>query len=146
MQGITIHVTDKKLKADIAEYTVLTKLLKKGFAVLKPVGDRLPYDLVIESAGRFLKVQIKSAWLRKGLYSVDSRRTKTNRRNMRKALYCEADFDFAIVYLEDLDVCYVLPVQVFCSYKSGIGFIEAAKRQRKPRSHRYREAWHLLAS
>ena len=33
---------DTKLKADISESAVTTELLRRGFKVLKPVGDRLP--------------------------------------------------------------------------------------------------------
>ncbi|MDX1440186.1 MAG: group I intron-associated PD-(D/E)XK endonuclease, partial [Rubricoccaceae bacterium] len=55
-----------------------------------------------------------------------------------------ADFDFALVYVEDYDVFYVFPVQVFTSYGSGIHLVEAERRQRKPRSADYRGAWHLI--
>ena len=53
---------DTKLKADIAESTVITELLKRGFNVLKPIGDRLPYDLAIDINGKLLRIQVKSAW------------------------------------------------------------------------------------
>ena len=135
---------DTKLKADIAESAVVTQLLKRGFHVLKPLGDRLPYDLVVEANGSFLRIQIKSAWFRKGSYIVDTRRTKTNRRRMVRSRYEKDDFDFAILYVEALDVSYIMPLKVFSSYKSEITLIERGSRQRKPRSHQYREAWDLL--
>jgi len=47
---------DTKLKADIAEYAVVTALLKRGFRVLKPIGDRLPYDLVLDVNGKLLRI------------------------------------------------------------------------------------------
>ena len=53
---------DTKLKADIAESAVLTELLSKGFKVLKPVGDRLPYDLALDIGDKLVRIQIKSAW------------------------------------------------------------------------------------
>ncbi len=137
-------VKDKKLKADIAENAVITRLLKLGFNVLKPIGDRLPYDLVIEHRNKFIKIQVKSAWFRNDVYTVDSRRTLTNRRLMARKRYSKGDFDFAILYLDDLDIFYVLPFQAFDSFKSGITIVERKTRQRKPKSHTYREAWHLL--
>lgn len=139
--GLTV---DTKLKADIAESTVVTHLLKKGFNVLKPYGDRLPYDLAIDVSGKLIRLQIKSAWGNNGVYNVDSRRTKTNRRQMVRSRYKQNDFDFAVLYIEDLDVCYVMPREVFNTYKSGIRIIERKSRQRKPRSYQYREAWSLL--
>ena len=135
---------DTKLKADIAESEVVTQLLKRGFRVLKPVGDRLPYDLAIDVNGKLVRVQIKSAWRCNGVYTVDSRRTKTNRRQMVRSRYDGNDFDFAILYIEDRDVFYVMPIEVFSSYKSGITLVESKTRQRKPRSDQYREAWDLL--
>ena len=138
---------DTKLKADIAESAVMTELLKRNFRVLKPVGDRLPYDLALEIEGRLCRIQVKSAWFdrSKGIYSVDSRRTKTNRRVMRRERYSESDFEFAVVYLEDRRVFYVMPASVFNSYSSTVSLVESEKRQRKPKSAEYRERWDLLS-
>lgn len=137
---------DTKLKGDIAEQAAILHALKQGWGVLKPVGDRLPYDLVFDVAGRFIKIQVKSAWADQpsGNYVVDNRRTKTNRRMMLRDAYQPTDFDFALVYLEDLDLFYVFPVDVFIGYGSEIHLVEAEKRQRKPRSAIYRNAWQLI--
>ncbi|HOW87504.1 MAG TPA: group I intron-associated PD-(D/E)XK endonuclease [Candidatus Omnitrophota bacterium] len=135
---------DTKLKSDIAESAVLTRLLKEGFRVLKPVGDRLPYDLALDMGKKLFKIQVKSAWGKDGIYNVDSRRTKTNRRKMLRSRYAEDDFDFAVLYIEDLGIFYVMPRNVFDSYKSGIRIVEKITRQRTPRSGKYREAWDLL--
>jgi len=138
---------DTKLTADVAESAVVTELLKRGFRVLRPVGDRLPYDLAIDHDGRLLRIQVKAAWFEraKALYTVDARRTNTNRRRMVRSLYDADDFDFAILYLADRHVFYVMPVGVFASYRSGISLVEAEKRQRRPRSAAYRERWDLLS-
>ena len=135
---------DTKLKADIAESAVITELLKRGFKVLKPIGDRLPYDLAIDRDGKLIKIQVKSAWHYKGAYKVDARITKTNRRRMVRKYYDKNDFDFAIIYISKLNVFYIMPVSVFNSYKSEISLVETTKRQRKPRSAEYRERWDLL--
>jgi hypothetical protein len=139
---------DTKLKADIAESAVTTELLKRGFRVLHPIGDRLAYDLAIDLQGKLLRIQVKSAWFSAGAkcYVVDARRTKTNRRHMLRQPYSVDDFDFAIIYLADLHVFYVMPLPVFSSYESTITFIETDKRQRKPKSAEYRERWDLLSN
>ena len=36
-----------KEKGDIAEYAVVAEALKRGFNVLIPIGDRLPFDFLI---------------------------------------------------------------------------------------------------
>ena len=106
----------------------------------------MPYDLVFDIKGKLLKIQVKSAWYdqRKENYVVDVRRTKTNRREMKRSNYEQDDFDFAILYIEDLDVFYIMPFEVFSSYGSEIHLVESEKRQRFPKSHTYREAWCLL--
>ena len=137
---------DTKLKGDLAEQAAILQALKRGWGVLKPVGDRLPYDLVFDVEGTLVKVQVKYGWFdrRTGNYVADNRRTKTNRRVMIRDVYTAMDFDFALVYLEDLDVFYVFPVDVFVGYGSGIHLVEVERRQRKPRSAEYRDAWELI--
>jgi hypothetical protein len=41
------EIMDTKMNGDIAEIEVQLKALQLGWDVLIPVGDRLPYDLVI---------------------------------------------------------------------------------------------------
>ena len=138
---------DTKLKADIAESAVVTELLKRGFRVLRPIGDRLAYDLGIDFHGRLVRIQVKSAWFNteRKCYSVDVRRTKTNRRHMLRARYNSNDFDFAIIYIADLHIFYIMPISVFSSYESSVALVETDKRQRKPRSADYRESWDLIS-
>lgn len=137
---------DTKLKGDIAEQAAILQALNRGWGVLKPVGDRLPYDLIFDVHGRLAKVQVKCAWFdqRRGNYVVDNRRTKTNRRFMVRDKYKISDFDFALIYLPDQDIFYVFPIDVFVGYASEIHMVEADRRQRKPQSAEYREAWDLI--
>jgi len=138
---------DTKLRGDIAEQAAILHALKRGWGVLKPVGDRLPYDLVFDVGVTLVKIQVKSAWFDgpSGNYVVDNRRTKTNRRVMIREAYLPEDFDFALVYIEDPDVFYVFPCEVFISYGSEIHLVEADKRQRRPKSADYRDAWALIS-
>ncbi len=137
---------DTKLKGDIAEQAAVLHALKRGWGVLKPVGDRLPYDLVFDVEGTLIKIQVKYAWFDEpsGNYVVDNRRTKTNRRLMLRDAYKQSDFDFALVYIEKLELFYIFPVDIFIAYGSEIHLVEAEKRQRKPRSAQYRDAWELI--
>ena len=134
------------MKGDIAEQAVTLFALKQGWGVLRPIGDRLPYDLVFDIDGKLVKIQVKSAWfdLKRQNYVVDTRRTKTNRRRMIREVYTSLDFDFAVAYIEEKHIFYVIPVDEFVSYGSEIHLVEAEKRQRKPRSSEFREAWTLI--
>ena len=137
---------DTKKKGDIAEQAVVLQALKQGWGVLKPIGDRLPYDLVFDIGGSLIKIQVKSAWfdVKRNNYVVDTRRTKTNRRQMLRENYKLEDFDFAVILIEDLDVFYVMPCEVFINYGSEVHLVEADKRQRKPKSAAFRNAWDLI--
>jgi hypothetical protein len=135
-----------KLRGDIAEQAAVLHGLKKGYGVLRPVGDRLPYDLVFDIDGTLLKIQVKLAWYSESVrgYCVVTRRTKTNRRITIVSRYSEHDFDFALAYIQQSDLFYVFPVDAFLQYRSQICMIEDAKRQRRPGSAIYRDAWHLM--
>jgi len=137
---------DTKLKGDVAEQAAILHSLKRGWGVLKPIGDRLRYDLVFDVQGVFVKVQVKQAWFypARGNYVVDNRRTQTNRRVIVRKHYQDTDFDFALVYLADRDLFYVFPVSVFIGFGSEIHLVETDKRQRKPQSAAYRDAWELI--
>ncbi len=138
---------DTKRKGDVAEQAVILKALQQNWNVLKPIGDRLPYDLVFEINKVFVRVQVKSAWFSDSddAFLVDNRRTQTNRRIMKRSKYESDDFDFAIVFIEDLFVFYILPIDVFTSYASSICFVESDKRQRQPRTASFRESWNLIS-
>lgn len=136
---------DTKLKGDIAEQSVILKCLKLGYDVLTPIGDRLPYDLVIVNNSKFIK-QVKSAWYDENSknYIVDSRKGRTNRKFCRHEKYCNDDFDFAILFIQDLELFYVMPSDIFNQYGASISLVVSDKRQRKPKSDTYKEAWYLI--
>ena len=137
---------DTKLKGDVAEQAAILQALNRGWGVLTPIGDRLPYDLIFDVNRTLIRIQVKCAWFDQSRrnYVVDNRRTKTNRRYMRRSRYSASDFDFALVYLPVLNVFYVFPVDVFVGYASEIHMVEADKRQRKLQSAAFREAWNLI--
>src|SRR3989338_6090102 len=132
-----------KLKGDIAEQATIMRLLQFGWGVSKQVGDRLPYDLIADVSGTLVRLQVKCAWFntKDQCFVVDVRRTKTNRRIMLREPYTNQDFDFAVVYAPDINVFYVFPVEAFIAYGSTLTLVESDKRQRKPKSSVYREAF-----
>ena len=135
-----------KLRGDVAEQAAILQALKRGWGILKPIGDRLSYDLVFDVKRILVRIQVKCAWFDepRGNYVVDNRRTKTNRKVMVREAYSPSDFEFALAYLPDRDLFYIFPVDVFISYASEVHLVEADKRQRKPRSAEYRDAWDLI--
>ena len=64
---------------------------------------------------------------------------------MLRQRYSNKDFDFALLYIEDLDLFFVMPVDVFNSYKSEITLIVGKETQRDLKSSKYLENWDLLS-
>ncbi|MBD2364062.1 endonuclease [Anabaena minutissima FACHB-250] len=131
---------DTKLRGDIYQFKIQNLALERSegskFKIKSPDFTRVSY---FGSIGNFGKLVLKRGW---GV--LDNRRTKANRRLMLRAEYQPSDFDFALAYIEPLDIFYVFPVDVFIGYGSEIHLVETEKRQRQPRSAKYREAWELI--
>lgn len=134
-----------KLNGDIAEQIVILEALKRGFGVSVPIGNRLRYDLILDKNGNLYRIQVKKAY-KSGYktYIVNTKRTCTNRKEIKIWHYKETDFDFAIAVIVEENVCYIMPSKFFTSYKAAISLVETEKRQREPLSKPYREAWNLL--
>lgn len=96
-----------KAKGDIAEAMIAARLLQKGFAVLKPFGDNLRYDLVIDDGIKLSKVQCKSA--RSARYVDGSIRFDTCS-GRDKQVY-SGQIDLFGVYCQELDEVFVVPIE-----------------------------------
>ena len=103
-----------KVRGDVAEAFVTARLLELGKTVLKPVGDNARYDLAVEEAGRFSRVQVKTAY--RDTQAAGCRRFPTcsslhhvgrGKRNYRG----EADF-FAVYFPENRRIYWVPVDQV----------------------------------
>lgn len=131
---------------DIAEQAATLLALERGWAVLRPIGDRLAYDIAVDINGCIRKIQVKSSWYnqKSGTHQVDSRRMKTNRREMVIDRYDSSDFDFAAIYVESSRMFYVIPVDVFTSYKSGITINPDDRKRIASGSDPYKDAWGLI--
>jgi prevent-host-death family protein len=97
---------DPNTKGNVAELKILAEIASLGIPVLRPATEHERYDLVIELAGRFLRVQCKSAPLYRDVIVV---RTESNRRGpngfVRKP-YTAEEIDAIAAYCPDLDNCY----------------------------------------
>ena len=89
-----------------SEGAVLAALLKLGRTVLVPYGRTCSYDLVIEDAGRFVRIQVKTGWLRDGALAFNA--CSQPRGQLRRTYKGLADL-FA-VYSPELDAVYLVPV------------------------------------
>ena len=124
-----------KLQGEWAELLFMTRAAEHGLRVIKPWGDSSRYDLIVESGGRFLRVQVKSTKCRRDRHYVCwiQRRKKT--------LYTAKEIDFFAIYVIPADTWYILPIDIVKRSKCVIGL---SPHNSLSRNAIYKEAWHLL--
>ncbi len=124
-----------KLRGELAELRFMTRAAEHGLRVIKPWGDSSRYDFVVETGGRFLRVQVKSTSIRPEKYYV----CPLNRG--RQKPYTREDIDFLAVYIVPIDTWYIIPIQVVCKVRNGISL---SPHNSLSKHAVYKEAWHLL--
>lgn len=97
-----------KTKGDIGELRVIAFLLEKGYNVLKPVGDNLPYDIVIERDGIFKRGQCKYRREINGCFEIQN--GNHNQLKRQTVTYTEKVVDFYAIYCPNTNMVYYLRV------------------------------------
>lgn len=85
---------------DISEQKFILRCLELDIPVLKPVGNNLPYDAVIELDGSFKKVQVKTGYAGRAPSTVQFN-TRSTSKNYTEVVSRGYDNDvdyFAVVY------------------------------------------------
>ena len=99
------------LKGNIAEAAIAFRALRAGIEVLRPQGEHVRYDLAFDIGGRIYRVQCKSG-TRKGeavvVRLVSSRRCADG---YHRTFYSRTDVDLIAAYCDELDSCYLLPIE-----------------------------------
>ena len=132
------HRNGKK-RGELAELAFIHKAASLGLTVAKPYGDSEPYDFIVYSGPKFLKIQVKStSKLVHGGYPLNSRR----RRKGQRLPYTANEIDFLIAYVTPENAWFVIPIQALLSHPSIRLYPSGSNRQ--GHFDQYREAWHLL--
>lgn len=92
------------------EGIILAALLRSGRNVLLPFGGGLRYDLVIESEGKFQRVQCKTAVMRGGCVIFNSCSQGGAKGGTPRKNYL-GDADLFGVYCPTNDMTYLIPVE-----------------------------------
>jgi len=131
-----------KRKGEMAELIFVIKAVSMGFSVSKPFGDSDPYDLVAESHGRLMRIQVKSVFTtNRWGYSVTVARNRLHRRGEQ---YTAQEIDFLAAYVVVHDARYILPVAEIAGVDHIRLYPSGTKRRDGGRYEKYREAWDLL--
>lgn len=128
-------------KGEISEQAVGLKALQLGFCVSVPLGHEQPYDMVFDNHTQLLKIQVKTAgyYKKENSYNCNTVRSRTGG---FKNPYADTDFDFAIAYLSEVNIFYVVPILEFNRSAGRLRFYPSPKR--KSAMQPFKEAWHLI--
>jgi len=125
----------------VSEHNVIAQCFARGYGVLQPIGNYLPYDLILDVNSTLIKVQIKTLWKdnrgSSGSYICKSCKAGGYRSQKKYVLqYKLSDFDFGICYNRDTGDMSIVPTVVFIK----VGTFTASR----PENAIYLNAWHLL--
>ena len=95
-------------KGNFSESKVLAAYLEAGFIVSLPFGGGAPYDLIVDTGKRILKVQVKTGRLRNGCILFPTQRFSGHTGKGRG--YSAGEIDVFAVYCPDDEQIYVLPL------------------------------------
>ena len=128
-----------KRRGEWAELQFMAKAAKLGLGISKPWGDLSRYDMVVETGGNFVSVQVKSTICRsREGYICRVQPSDTSEP------YQPGEFDFLAIYVITKDVWYIIPARVVVLRK--ISRIRLCPSNPTGKYEPYKEAWDLLSS
>jgi prevent-host-death family protein len=99
----------------IAETAIAAEATKAGFEVFRPIVEGGRYDLAFETGAGLLRVQCKSAPLRKGVVVVRTQTCRRTSNGYRRTVYTPQEVDVIAAYCPELNRCFALPITIFGS-------------------------------
>ncbi len=128
-----VSIPHAKQRGEWGELRFMARAAEHGLRVTKPWGESAPYDFAIEHNGRFLRVQVKCTFKKRGnsyVCSVSSGRGP----------YSSDEIDFVAAYVIPIDTWYILPLAALCRSFD----VWLTPHRKNSRYARYKEAWYLL--
>jgi len=131
-------MSNRKRRGEWAELQFMAKAAKLGLGVSQPWGDLSRYDVVVESGGYFVSVQIKSTIHR----TSEGRYRCTVQPSRARKPYRPGAFDFLAAYVIAEDIWFIIPAKLIINAQRS----EICLYTSNPASKYapYKEAWHLL--
>ena len=134
MKNPGANIPHAKLRGEWAELRFMTRAAELGFRVAKPWGETAPYDVITDSAGHFLRVQVKC---------TIQKRWNSYRCNLaaNHIPYTPQQVDFIAAYIIPEDTWYIIPLHAV----RGTSLLFRRKKDHRPGLYdQYRQAWFLL--
>lgn len=106
---------DTNVLGKITELDVMSYIIKKGYSVSIPFGDKDRYDQIWDINGSLYKIQVKTCHLctKNNGKAIEFKTTGTS--NGKTTSYTKADIDYFATFWEDQ--VYVVPVEETSSKK-----------------------------
>jgi hypothetical protein len=102
-------MNDTTRKGDIGVALATADLLRQGYDVLKPISDKLGYDLAIFDGKQFYRIQVKYRTICKG--AIECRPLTSNIKHSTGKITSTKhnnDFDILCIYCPDTNKCYYI--------------------------------------
>ena len=108
-----------KSKGDLGVLKAQVDLLEQGYAVLLPLTEHCPFDVVAYKDGEFRRVQVKYRSVgRFGTIYVKFSTCWTDRHGTHTVSIDKQEVDVYCIYCQDTDMCYYLEPNSFGSSAS----------------------------
>ncbi|UPW02186.1 group I intron-associated PD-(D/E)XK endonuclease [Halorussus gelatinilyticus] len=118
--------THPKERGQQTEAAIICEFVQNGLTVLEPFGDNERYDVVVEEAGKFYRVQIKTGRLENGCVQFETRSSGTLTREVKKEGY-EGEVEVFAVYAPEIGRSFVVPIAEAPKTTMGIRVEESEK-------------------
>src|SRR5690349_18275328 len=119
-----------KNKGDLGVLCAQVDLARRGYAVLLPLTEHAPFDLVAYKDGRFYRVQVKYRTAKNGCVSVRPATFWADRHGVHVLPIDLSSIDLFCIYCPDTDRCYYLDART-CTQQLHIRVEPAKSGQNK---------------
>ena len=104
-------------RGSVAEAEIVAAVARLGVGVAKPLTNAERYDLIFDLRTKLLRVQCKSASRNGDVVVVRCRRSRRTAYGQIHRGYSPDEVDAFAVYCQDIDRCFLLPIDL-CSKRT----------------------------
>jgi hypothetical protein len=118
-----------KKKGDIGVAMVIADAMSRGHGVALPIGENLPYDLVVDRNGKLERIQVKYTESKGAIVEVRCRSTSET----TQYKYTDKLIEWIAVYDKTTKCCYYVPAAVLGTGRNAIWLrlVPSKNRQKK---------------
>jgi hypothetical protein len=97
-------------KGAVAELAIAHAAVKLGIDVYRPIAEGGRYDMILEAAGRLIRVQCKWVRLRNNVMTIRCYSSRRGATGFINRAYSSTEIDALAAYCPDIDRCFLVPV------------------------------------